>query len=566
MAGFTAADITQMLAPWMTGNTFSPTDYGGSQNLGANLLAQSGPSQMPMTTAQRLGLALQGAQQSGLAQAAGRQKVATGGFELQRMMQAWPMIQRMMGQVAGGQQSQQAAAGTTPAAPPAQVPPYLAAAAAQQPPGQPQGAPQQAQQTSDPTSQYMNYAKMSAVAGMGGFPMPGLENYAKLGLANDPTAISQRALAGSPMKVDQMALAQAQGSGDNNGALMAYNKLLTDTGMQHVGSMSGIYTKVETGADPRYPRGSVTTVNPSTGLVVNSEAGASWLPGAAAAVNQRAAAESTGEAQGKLTTVTDKAGNTYQVPMSSLLPNGGRVGAAPAAGAIAPRPVQGGPSTAAPHELGPGAQEMLKGNAQQAVATNKEFQGQAEGGQQMIAQVEELKNAASNFQPGQFAGTRAAFLNYLNSADLITRSQLNSLGSYQAGQKIAIQLQAAATKVLGSREAAQIFQYMGKSLPNLTLSPDGLAKVSAWQEGMASYNIARAAYANNLQQSGDVKGVNQTRDTWIKNSNPLFYVVAKSPPGIQKEFLQAMGPAKAKEFVKQWDGAIQGGFAPPLGQ
>jgi len=84
-----------------------------------------------------------------------------------------------------------------------------------------------------------------------------------------------------------------------------------------------------------------------------------------------------------------------------------------------------------------------------------------------LQQTATLRGAAANFEPGQFANSRMKMLNYLNSAGLITPEQAKSLGSAQEGQKIDIQLQAAATKQLGSREAAQIFQIMGKSLPNL---------------------------------------------------------------------------------------------------
>ena len=419
----------------------------------------------------------------------------------------------------------------------------------------------------------MDTLRMGTVGAMLGMPgASSIADFAKTQMQYDPRVQSQLALAKDPVSLDRMALTQAQTSGDKNAELQAYNKLQTDTGMQHVGSMSGIYTRVETGADGRYPRGSVTTINPSTGLVVNSETGASWLPGAAAAVNQRAAAEATGKAQGELTTVTGPDGAQYQVPASSMLPGGGRMGASGTAPARAPTAAPsmgaapaGSPSAPMPHTLGPGTHEMLEGNAKAALETNKGFQDQAEGAQQMIAQVGELKAAATEFNPGQFADARAKFLNYLNSTGLITADQTKALGSFQAGQKIAIQLQAAATKQLGSREAAQVFQYMGKSLPNLTLSPDGLTKVSAWQTGIANYNIARAADANSKAQANDIKGVNLTRDTWIKNSNPLFYVMAQLPPPTQQEFLKSMGPQKGHEFIQQWTAALKGGFAPPLG-
>jgi hypothetical protein len=152
-------------------------------------------------------------------------------------------------------------------------------------------------------------------------------------------------------------------------------------------------------------------------------------------------------------------------------------------------------------------------------------------------------------------------LQYLNAAGLITSDQAKSLGSAQEGQKIAIQLQAAATKQLGSREAQQIFQIMGKSLPNLTLSQNGLDKVSGYMDGIARYNMARAQVAQQRSANNDANGVNNVRNEFIQNTNPAYFVLASSPPAIQREIVDSMGDQKGK-FITNWKTAASKGWAP----
>ncbi len=175
---------------------------------------------------------------------------------------------------------------------------------------------------------------------------------------------------------------------------------------------------------------------------------------------QLAAAESIGKAAGETADVTDLQGNRYTVPKSLLL-GGGRgvtpsgTGTSGASGGnpagIAPKAGSGTPFPMA--SVGPSTATMLAGNAQNAVEANKEYQSQADAGQQMLAQTAELRRSAADFTPSAFAGTRQKMLEYLNATGLTTDAQNKSLAAAQAGTKIAVQLQAAATKALGSREA-----------------------------------------------------------------------------------------------------------------
>ena len=211
--------------------------------------------------------------------------------------------------------------------------------------------------------------------------------------------------------------------------------------------------------------------------------------------------------------------------------------------------------------MSPAQYAMSVGQGKQAVATNEGYQKQAEDAKDMLAQLESLDQSAHNFAPGQFADARIKGLQWMQSLGLITPAEMNRLGSAQEGAKMTIQLQSAFTRSLGSREAAQIFATLGRGVPNLTMSPDGFAKVSAYMAGMARYNMLRAEHAQNYFNAGNVKGVNNVRDQFLMHTNPAYFVIASAPPAVQREMVASMG-AKARPFLHRWQKAINSGWAP----
>lgn len=213
-------------------------------------------------------------------------------------------------------------------------------------------------------------------------------------------------------------------------------------------------------------------------------------------------------------------------------------------------------------QIAPSAEQMSKAAGDQAGTNNADFQKEAELAKDQNTQIDSIRNAAATFGPGKFANWRGEYLNFLNSAGFISKDQMQKLGSYQEGTKIAIQLQAAATRVLGAREAAQIFTWMGKSMPNLEMSQAGLEKVTSFMHGMNDYKIARAQVAQSKFNQTDAVGVNNVRNDFIQKSDPTFYIFADSSPSDRVEMLKNMGPAKAKQFVTKFDAARAAGFAP----
>lgn len=534
--------------------------YGGAAGLGIALLGNTSGATAPgaalgqaMTNAQQLNLQNQ---QRQLQNAGLQQDLAMKAIQTRMFMSAYPAwLQQLTGEQASPQQGQ-----TQPlqAAPPPQDPneqsvqPAVArlpgqsfaqtAAAAQ---------PQQAPSVSDP------FAKLRMAMIGSAMGMPGAKemlDVAKTELQYDPQLATKLEAAKSAISVDQQMLEQALRSGDTATAWGLSQKLQQDMGLVHIASMSGTRTQITpNGITTIDPRSSMFTLQNGQGLTQG------LIPGAAGALQQKAASEALGAAQGKPAEVVDPSGNKYTLPLSTVLGAGipGAPGGAPGASPAGRTPFQTG--------IGPAQAEMLKGNAESAIEANKGYQAQVDAGQQMLTNTAELRHAAADFSPGQFADARAAFLNLLNSANLITPAERNSLGSAQVGQKIAIQLQAAATKQLGSREAAQIFAIMGKSLPNLTLSADGLEKVSAYLDGIARYNIARGQVAQQRASQNDYTGLNNVRNDFVKNTNPLYFIIASAAPAQQQEILNAMGDKKAS-FVKSWNDAALAGWAPRPGQ
>lgn len=210
--------------------------------------------------------------------------------------------------------------------------------------------------------------------------------------------------------------------------------------------------------------------------------------------------------------------------------------------------------------------ELQEKQGADASKTVDELTEKADSGNQLIAQIQQIRAAATEYPwTGQFADLRGKFLSTLNGVGFINDQQTKELGAYQEASKIAIQLQALATKQLGSREAAQVFTTMGRSIPNLTMSQNGLEKVTAYMEGSARYNMAMATFAQRLAQQGNVGGAQSVENVFVAKSNPSFYIMAAAPADVREEFLTGLGKNR-NAFIQQWNQAYRLGLAPKPGE
>lgn len=505
------------------------------------------------------------------AAAANQQQMAMQGYQLQMLQGQMPMymdILKKLGAMMGTPQKgkgQKQPAQQAAAAPVAG--PYSAAPAPQQVP--PQAAPQQP-------------GLMGPSAGVGGMSPQGLMSAgilasavpltaplgkalmqgAQFGAQYDPGMATQMAAAKSAIAQDQALLAQAQQSGAPPNVLQGLQtKLMTDLGQLHIGSMSGILTR-------QNPDGSWTTIDPRTGLSTNTATGSRLLPGAAEAQAQMASAKEGAEEAARLQAQTAPAGTSQPTR--------------PTPGAVS-QPPMGAEALRTPNYIPPvllaqsrlpqapgntGAAQLLsfqKEQAQKASQTADEYEEQATNAQSLITQANQIEATAKDFTPGRYAEVKGEIMAALQPTGILSPDQLKSLGSYQEGQKLSIQLQAMVTKQLGSREAAQVFSVMGKSIPNLTLSPDGLGKISAYLKGIAQYQIAQNTYAQRLSAQGNVAGVNSLSSNFQTYSNPVYYILASAPTSVAQELIANMPQAQRAKVQTGWKKAISAGLAPAPG-
>lgn len=502
-------------------------------NIGLGLLSAAKPFG-------NVGDSLLQANQATLQNQLARQQQQMGAFSLQRAQAQMPMVKGISDFIAskfgGGNGGLLSGGAPTPQQASLMAPPGIAAP--QDPSAPPQGGSSGGLGSMSPQD-LMQLGAVMPLAGMEGGP--GLATLGEnLGYKYNPAFQTTMKAAENPVTVDDAQIQSALAKGDTTTAAQLWQKRQQDLKAVSISERNGVVTKTD-------PYGNISTFNPDNGFQMSLPAqgspSAGLIPGMGTALYTKAGAEAQGRATGETAELTDNAGNKYVLPKSVLLKGAGGVGGAP-------------PMTS----IGPGRSALLTDQSQTATGTFKESQAQADASNLQLAQISDLKSAANDFTPGKFAESRGEMLQYLASAGLITDTQKNSLGSFQAGQKISIQLQSAATKALGSREAAQVFGAMGKSIPNLTMSQDGLNKVSAFMEGMARYNISRAQTIQQRFNAGDANGVNAVKDEYYQKTNPMFYILASADPATRAEMLKSS--ANPSKLMTDWVKAYKQNMAP----
>lgn len=546
--------LQQLMAPWLTGANPSSvdnglSDYGGYQGLISALMQGAGPD----TPQARTGAALQKAQAQALENAKARQGLAQGSIGIQQSAAMFPYLINALqryGRGAQGNPSQPAAGSPQPdysGTPPMLRDPNAPASQFVPPQQQPsqQGGPDL--QSGLDLSRVLAIMKSDPASLMKSFEV-------------DPAYTTANALAKDPLTLDRAMMSEAQQSGDKDGYQAAYFKYLEDSHRVSVDRYGNVTTLG--GISPRDL--GVNTFLPTQGIETSGGV-ASVIPGITNTKSQMAAAEESGKVRG------------------ATAPLGGTGGAAPPdapAKSPAASQVQGAaavntdnyipPVLSAPANIRPqtgsaggAAVEKFQGDqATHAASVISELSEQSKAAQDITVQTRQIRDAAQLFGSGRFADGRAEMMNVLNSMGLLSPDQQRQFGAYQEGQKLSIQMQALVTKALGSREAAQVFSTMGKSVPGMTLSEDGLERISAYLDGVSKYKIAQNTFAARLNAQQNINGLNSLEQNFQSHSDPTFYILASASPQVRKEMLTEMPQTVRQNVLLNWDRAIKAGLAP----
>lgn len=513
--------------------------------------------------------------------AANQQQLAMGNMQMRMLQQQMPMLMPILKQLGGlmgspqsvpTQSPQQGAPQIGPAPPPliAATPQQLAAQGVSQTPQAPQGllsGPSPAPAGSSGGMDPVNLARFGLLASVLPMTQPmgkAAMQAAQIALQTNPDLATQMAAAKSTLAQDQSLYAQAQSQGDKLGMQAARMKYLKDAGMVNVAAYNGAVTTMggltpaEVGAN---------TLNPVQGIQTTNGV-ESPIPGAAATQAALAAAKTGAQKRAELGAATAPAGATPGQSRSVPIAQSGPMGAAAAQQPNYIPPILLSQSRLPQAPGNTGAQQLLTFQDQQArkaSTTADEYEEQATNAQTLLTQADQINAAARDFTPGRYAEVKGEIMAALQPTGILSPDQTRSLGSYQEGQKLSIQLQAMVTKQLGSREAAQVFSVMGKSIPNLTLSQDGLGKISAYLKGIAQYQLAQNTFAQRLSAQGNVAGVNSLSSNFQTYSNPVYYILASAPTNVAQEFIGNMAPAQRAKIQDGWKKAISAGLAPAPG-
>src|SRR6185312_12225856 len=248
-------DVSGLLAPWMAQDPFDMSQYGGTGQFGASLLAASGPTPYRQPFMAALGKGILGGQQNALANAKDRMGLASNSLMLQQRMAMMPMLMGILHRMMPGGGAQVA---PTPDSTQTTPPPSLGAGNASPAAGAPSpgpSAPAGGAAPAAPQAPWMggggggdidplDESRLGSVLSAMGFNNT-FDKDAALRLQYNPGAATSMEFAKSPVAQDMMLLNAAARAKNPTMSRMAMTKLSTDMGTQHIGSMSGIRTYQE---------------------------------------------------------------------------------------------------------------------------------------------------------------------------------------------------------------------------------------------------------------------------------------------------------------------------------
>ena len=378
-----------------------------------------------------------------------------------------------------------------------------------------------------------------------------LINAAKTRLQFDPNVATRMEAAKSAVAQDQQMIQQALAQGNEPLARAIYNgKFQEDLGLLKVSSMGGIQTRI----DPI--TGRIDTFNPSTGI--QSQGGvASLIPGMAGALQQKSGAEALGQAQGELVPMIDpKTHQTVYVPKSALLggprpptPGSPAPGAAPAGASAFAQPGGAAPAASGPGggapiaALSPGQRGFLEERGRESAQYVGKLQDAADSATNTNYALDQMTAAARNVQLGPGAPARQWIENAATGlGQQFGIAPPTELANYEQLDKYANQIAFAATRQMGSREAAQIVHLQMQSNPNKQLVPEAFTGLVQSIKAMNNYVIAKNT-AIQGQSGADNDSALQAASVWTQRIDPRVWDLSLGPE-LAAKFAGTIGIAK----------------------
>ncbi|HWG75559.1 MAG TPA: hypothetical protein VN660_02065 [Steroidobacteraceae bacterium] len=348
-------------------------------------------------------------------------------------------------------------------------------------------------------------------------------------MQNDPRYVTSKAQAASELAQDQYAMQQAQAGGDPVAMQAARMRYLTDSKLVNPAAYNGNVTTFG-GLTPQQL--GMSTFSPSTGMQTQNGQ-ASLMPGYAGAEQQRAAAQATGEAAGKTINLTDPhSGAQTAVPMDQYLQFMRRF-----------TPQQAASGQAPITQLGPAQQSQLAKTGEESGTYLSQLQDQADAATNTNYSLAQMNAAAKNVMLGPAAPARQWLQ---NSATALAQMfgvtpPAKELTNYQELDKYANQIAFAATRQMGSREAAQIVHLQMSSNPNKALMPQAFAGLVQSMQAANNYAIAKNTAIQGV--ATDKASALQAAATWTSKIDPRVWDLSLGPD-LASRFAGQIGTTK----------------------
>ena len=199
----------------------------------------------------------------------------------------------------------------------------------------------------------------------------------------------------------------------------------------------------------------------------------------------------------------------------------------PGAAAGTPTIGPGAPGQAVPTELGPGERTALETRAREEQTQRQKTIDAAAAAQQAQGTLVKMGIDADKIYTGPLAQEVQGINRYLR---LINPSFNEPVASYDDFVKNGGQLTRQTVRQLSSRAAVQEYNLVNDTLPNPTMSPQGLRRVIGEFMGLNDYAVVKAQAQEDWErQHGGIGHVEGFETAFQKNTSPVLFIVRRMP-------------------------------------